>query len=130
MVAEVVLQNFRGPDCSMTAYPQVALSRGAAKADEYPTKQTRADDGSDHLINLGHNPDGPEDGPLGHFFLYTTQLDINAEPCPKDRLIEPLQLNVYLDGIGEFFVSAGPDQGPPISACDGRLGVTAVTQKR
>ena len=130
MVAEVVIQNFRGPACDLSAYPGVALSRGIVKEDEYPTRQTRIDEGPNAVVRLGWNPDGPEDGPLAHFLVYTTQATADGAVCPEDRLTKPLQMNVSITGIGKFPVSAGPDEGPAISTCEGRIGVTAITQKQ
>jgi len=131
MVADVVIQNYRGPDCSLKANPQVVLARqGADKSNELMTSATTSNALPEEVVNLRWSPDGyAKDASRGHFYVYTTRTDSDGTPCSQGHMVEPEVLKITLPGMGQFFANANPVfEGPSLSTCDGRIAVTPIAQ--
>jgi hypothetical protein len=143
MVAEVWIRNHYGPDCSLKAYPTVVFKEWGeiTYEDGHPTRreitrgqtvQTRSDTLPEEWVDLPWTPaDRYDEDRLGHFRIYTTQLDAHGNPCSPERILPGEQLDITIPSVSDkpFPVEGTPtDEGPQLSSCDGRIAVTPFAQ--
>jgi hypothetical protein len=129
-VADVRVVNSYGPDCSIKLSPTVVLSLEGGQ--DLPTSAERSDEIPEGWVDLlwYRNPDGYRvyRDRMGHFKIYTTDLDPNGRPCPKERMIEAEELKIGVGDLGVVVADAKPvyGGGPVVSSCDGRIRVTTL----
>jgi hypothetical protein len=75
-------------------------------------------------------PDGREyKGRVGYFIVYTTNRDTDGTECPAARMVVGEKPKTSFPPFrGGSFVGWPVHEGPVLSTCDGRIGVTPLAQ--
>ena len=131
MAAQVMVANHYGPDCSYRGTPTIVLAKDEPNS-ELPTQSTRVEDFPEQPVKLRwtRTPDGREyKGRVGYFIVYTTNRDTDGTECPGARMVVGEKPKTSFPPFrGGRFVGWPVHEGPVLSTCDGRIGVTPLAQ--